>query len=73
MVAPQVVTLSVTGMTCQNCVRHVRRALESVAGVVDVAIDLATGRVDVRYEGESRVDALLAAIASAGYEGRSPR
>lgn len=56
--------LLITGMTCANCVRHVRRALESVDGAGRVQVNLATETATV--EGGQR-EALVAAIEKAGY------
>jgi copper chaperone CopZ len=35
----------VTGMTCNGCLNKVKKAVESIDGVSDVAIDLSTGRL----------------------------
>lgn len=61
-------TLNVTGMMCQHCVMHVTKALEGVAGVsaVDVSLEAGTATVEA---GEGVTDeALVAAVADAGYE-----
>ena len=59
-------TFKVSGMTCANCVRHVTEAVNSVAGVtsVDVNLDAATANV----EGSADSAAVIAAIVAAGYE-----
>ena len=57
--------LRVEGMTCASCVRHVNAALAPIAGVADVSVDLAAGRVKV--SGDADVAALLAALQEAGY------
>lgn len=57
--------LQVEGMTCASCVRHVNAALAPIAGVADVSVDLAAGRVKV--SGDADVPALLAALQEAGY------
>ena len=36
-------TYSVTGMTCEHCVRAVSEELGALAGVTDVAVDLDAG------------------------------
>lgn len=41
-------TLTVTGMTCANCVRHVSEALAGIPGVTDVRVDLATGHATLQ-------------------------
>lgn len=63
------VTLSVSGMTCQNCVKHVTHALEAVPGVQGVAVDLASGTAKV--EGTPDVQALIAAVEEEGYEAKA--
>ncbi len=41
------ITLSISGMTCGNCVKHVEKALKGVQGVQEVAVDLAAGTAQV--------------------------
>ncbi|HEY9856874.1 MAG TPA: heavy metal-associated domain-containing protein [Stenomitos sp.] len=60
------VTLSVTGMTCQNCVKHVTHALQGVPGAEQVSVDLASGTAQVG--GSPDVQALIAAVEEEGYE-----
>ena len=62
------VELQVEGMTCGSCVRHVNAALAPVAGVAEVEVDLAAGRV--RVAGDADLQALLAALQDAGYPAR---
>lgn len=61
--------LKIEGMTCQNCVKHVRQALESVAGVTSAEVDLDSGLANV--DGEAAVDQLIAAVQDEGYEART--
>ena len=58
---------TVSGMTCSHCVLSVREEISEVAGVQDVDVDLASGRVTVTGESVSD-DAVRAAVADAGYE-----
>ncbi|SDW12260.1 CopZ family metallochaperone [Thiocapsa roseopersicina] len=58
-------TLSITGMSCGHCVRAVTSALETVAGVESVAVDLELGRA--RVEGQADLYALVAAVVAEGY------
>jgi len=62
--------LKISGMTCQNCARHVREALQEVPGVEYAEVDLDGGqaRVQPLNGTEPRLDAMLAAVARAGYE-----
>ncbi len=59
-------TYSVPGMTCDHCVAAVDGEVRKVAGVVDVAVDLATK--EVRVSGDPSPDDVVAAIDEAGYE-----
>ncbi|HTU62812.1 MAG TPA: heavy metal-associated domain-containing protein [Polyangiales bacterium] len=69
----QTIILEVSGMTCNNCVRHVREALEQVAGVGEVAVDLGAGRATVKHSGATELASLIAAVDDAGYEARASR
>ena len=64
--------LSVTGMTCQNCVRHVTEALQSVAGVASASVRLEAGRATVRWSPNATANpaAVVRAVAQAGYAAR---
>jgi copper chaperone CopZ len=57
---------TVTGMSCEHCVRAVHDEVSAVPGVTAVTVDLAAARMTV--EGSGLDDALLAeAVAEAGY------
>ena len=57
--------LRITGMSCNNCVRHVSEALRGVPGVTKVEVTL-PDRATVEHAGGP--DMLVAAVESAGYE-----
>ncbi len=59
-------TIIISGMTCQHCVGAASAALEGVAGVDAVTIDLQSGRALV--DGQADAAALIAALVSAGYD-----
>ena len=61
-------TLTVPGMTCNNCVAHVQKAVESVGGVENVVVDLKTKKVDVRYTDAVSLAQISSAIVEAGYD-----
>ena len=63
-----ITTLRITGMTCNGCVKHVGEALRAVPGVTAVEVDLPHGTAKVVHEESARLEALLAAVESAGYE-----
>lgn len=62
-------TLDVKGMTCGHCEKAVNNALEELAGVSKVAVDLDTGKVGVTYD-ESKVTEgkLREAVEEQGYD-----
>ncbi len=59
--------IEITGMTCQNCARHVKEALETLPGVRNVEVDLA--HHGAHFESDRAVDreAIAAALDEAGY------
>ena len=61
-------TLQISGMTCQHCVRSVTKALQGVAGVDNVSVDLGAG--SARVEGPADPASLLQAVESEGYEAK---
>jgi copper chaperone CopZ len=58
---------TVTGMTCDHCVLSVTEEVADAAGVENVAVDLATGRLEVTGSGFDD-EAIVAAVDAAGYE-----
>ena len=60
--------LTVEGMHCGSCVGQVEKTLKATPGVTEATVNLATERAHVR--GNADPHALVAAIASAGYEAR---
>ena len=62
-------TISVGGMTCAACVRRVETALREVAGVTDVAVNLATARATVTHAPVwGGVEALQKVVTEQGYD-----
>jgi Cu+-exporting ATPase len=64
----QLIELSVAGMTCASCVRHVENALSSVQGVQSASVNLATERAQVRAPLDLDSTLLTQAVVRAGYE-----
>lgn len=60
-------TLKIDGMTCQHCVTHVTEALENVAGVASVKVNLKKGEAVVKSE-DATLEALNEAVVAAGYQ-----
>jgi copper chaperone len=57
---------TVEGMTCEHCVASVTEEVSEVAGVDEVRVDLASGKVTV--VGAADAAAVRAAVDEAGYE-----
>jgi copper chaperone CopZ len=60
----QTLDFTVTGMTCQHCVASVTEEVTELAGVQEVDVDLATGRLHVI--GDVTPEQVQAAVAEAG-------
>ncbi len=63
---------SVGGMTCNNCVRHVTAAMQSVPGVQSATVILENQRATVRWLPTAKPDVatVIAAVAKAGFAAR---
>lgn len=61
-------TYTVTGMTCDHCVRSVTEEVGKIDGVTGVRVDLPTGAVTVTGSREPTVADVRAAVEEAGYE-----
>ena len=67
----QTVTLSIAGMSCEACARHIARALDGLTGVVHAEIDLARNEATVEHlPAFTDETAVIAAIRDAGYAAR---
>ena len=61
-------TFDVVGMSCGNCERHVREAVQKVKGVGSVHVDLERGRASVSFDPALTTPAAIAAaITESGY------
>lgn len=60
--------VKVDGMSCENCAKHVTEALESVAGIKEVNIDLQNKEANVEFFGSVDENEISKAISEAGYE-----
>jgi copper chaperone len=61
-------TYSVTGMTCDHCVRAVETEVGKVAGVTSVSVDLGAGQVTLVSEEPVDQEAVRGAVEEAGFE-----
>ena len=59
------ITLHISGMSCGHCLNAVQRALHGVPGAEVRSVRI--GRAEVAVQEAVTVDALVAAVAAAGY------
>ncbi|HHW23047.1 MAG TPA: heavy-metal-associated domain-containing protein [Clostridiaceae bacterium] len=60
--------ITIEGMSCQHCVRHVREALEELAGVKTAKVNLESKTAEVELDQDVDDEKIKAAISDAGYE-----
>lgn len=58
----------VEGMGCDNCVRHVREALEGLDGIAGAEVSLETNTAMITLTKEVADSEIIAAIDEAGYD-----
>ena len=63
----ETINLSLTGMTCGNCVKHVEKALKGIEGVQTVEVDLAGGAARVTGDFSKGTAALIDVLNEEGY------
>jgi copper chaperone CopZ len=62
--------LAIAGMSCDNCVRHVSKALAGVPGVTVKQVTV--GHATVDYDGQpASLAAIVQAVDHAGYQART--
>lgn len=61
------VTISVQGMTCENCVRHVTQELQELPGVTGVEVALGSGSATIQSDRPLERAELVHALDEAGY------
>ncbi|WP_374473449.1 copper ion binding protein, partial [Arenimonas sp.] len=67
-VAIEEVSMAILGMTCASCAGRVEKALAKVPGVQSASVNLATETASVRVTAGTPREALVQAVAAAGYE-----
>jgi len=60
------ITIRITGMSCQHCVNSTRKALEAVPGISNIQIDLAKG--EAKFDGKVDFQTVKEAITKIGFE-----
>ena len=72
--SPQIVTLNVSGMTCEACPITVKKALEKVPGVSKVEVRFEKKQVLVTFDdAKTNTDALVKATTNVGYPSQPER
>lgn len=61
-------TITVKGMSCQHCVMAVTKALNGIDGIVDVKVDLETGKATFDETKSVAPETIASAIKKAGYD-----
>ena len=59
--------LTVSGMTCDHCVRHVTDAISNVAGVRSVNVKLTEGLAIIESDLSLDIQVVKDAVVAAGY------
>jgi len=63
------ITLNVSGMSCEHCVKAVKNALSAIAGVKNITVSLKDGKVSFSHDpAKVPLDKIKAAITEEGYE-----
>ena len=58
----------VEGMGCQNCVKHVKEALETLDGITSADVSLEKNTAVINFTKEISDEAIKSAIDEAGYD-----
>lgn len=64
----RVLSLTVSGMDCEACAHSVRKSVEKVPGVISAEIGFPGGRATVVSDGRVEPEAVIRAVAAAGYK-----
>ncbi len=67
MSSPKTLILAVSGMSCNHCVMHMKKALSAMTGVQVEDVQIGSARIRMDESMVSR-DALAAVIEKAGYQ-----
>ncbi|MFC3032331.1 heavy metal translocating P-type ATPase [Pseudoalteromonas fenneropenaei] len=59
---------AIKGMTCSSCATRIEKSLLKVPGVINAAVNLATEQASVTLLPDTDDNALISAVADAGYE-----
>ncbi|MCL2094038.1 MAG: cation transporter [Treponema sp.] len=60
--------LKIEGMSCENCVKHVKEALEALEGVSSAQVSLDEHSAEVEHSDQVSLDLLNETVEEAGYQ-----
>lgn len=60
--------ISISGMSCEHCVKHVSTALQELSGVTKVEVSLAEKSAVIEASADISDEVIKTAIDDAGYE-----
>ena len=63
--------INIEGMSCENCVKHVKTALKEINGVNSVDVSLENKNAVIEHTEEASANNFIEAIEEAGYEALS--
>ncbi len=59
-------TVSIKGMSCPHCVASTKKALEEIAGISNVEVNLE--KAEATYNGDVNIEEIKEAIVKIGFE-----
>ena len=62
------IVISIDGMSCENCMRHVREALEGLEGVTAVEVNLEAGEAKFQAAGSLSKKLIEETLDEEGYD-----
>ena len=62
------IVISIDGMSCENCVRHVRESLEGLEGVTAVEVNLEAGEAKFQAAGSLSEKLIEETLDEEGYD-----
>ncbi len=62
------IRISIEGMSCENCVRHVREALSALEGVTRVSVSLEEGEAEVEAATDPGDETIRQVLDEEGYD-----
>lgn len=65
----QTLTLNISGMTCDGCVKSITKVLEALDGVAKAEVSLNNANATITYDADKiQTTALIGAVEDAGFD-----